>query len=335
MNSKELLKDLISFNTINDQDNQKMIDYIEKYLKKIGFKTEYKTKCLVMSNKDDCELGFLGHTDTVSYSQNWKTSPFELTEINGNLYGLGTSDMKGSIAAFLSTVSKIDWNKMKKGIKVYFTYDEEIGFSGVNELVKQETIFPNYMIIGEPTCNKIINASKGLLEIKITFEGIASHSSTPEEGVNAIEKSITFIQKLQKYYKILQKEILDSRKITMNVGVIKGGTTMNIVPDKCEVFIDFRTITKIQNKKIINKISQLLDFGDSFEIINNIEPFSNNDEKIIMSDFITEASLINAYKKYILGVGPVNAHKKDEFISIESLKKLEEQYYSLIEEKCK
>ena len=126
MTAKKILKELISYNTINDKENEKIINYIEKYLKEYGFKTEYKSKCLVMSNSNDCSIGFLGHTDTVSYSDDWSSNPFELKELNGKLYGLGTSDMKGSIAAILKAVTKINFDK--KGIKLFFTYDEEIGF---------------------------------------------------------------------------------------------------------------------------------------------------------------------------------------------------------------
>lgn len=75
MSSKEILKKLISFNTINDKENSKIIDYIEKYLTKLGFKTEYKSSCLVMSINDECNVGFLGHTDTVSYSDDWSYNP--------------------------------------------------------------------------------------------------------------------------------------------------------------------------------------------------------------------------------------------------------------------
>ncbi len=334
MSSKEILKDLISFNTINDKENKEIMNYIEKYLKTIGFTTEYKSKCLVMSNKSDCNVGFLGHTDTVSYSDNWSYNPFELNEIDEKLYGLGTSDMKGSIAVILSAVSKIDFSKRKKGIKLFFTYDEEIGFSGINELVNKKIQFPNYMIIGEPTNNKILNASKGLLELKITFKGIPSHSSKPDEGINAIEECIEFINNLKKYYKKLKEKIIDSKYTTMNIGVINGGKSINIVPDSCEVLIDFRTISKNQNKNIIKKINKLIYNKATCEIINNINPFSNSNEKINMSDFITEASFIKSENKYILGIGPNNAHKNDEFITIDSLNLLEEQYIQLIKEKC-
>lgn len=335
MSSKKILKDLISFNTINDKENKSIIDYIEKYLKSIGFSTEYKSKCLVMYNKKECDVGFLGHTDTVSYSNDWSFNPLELTEINEKLYGLGTCDMKGSIAAILSAVSKFDFNKCKKGIKLFFTYDEEIGFSGINELIDKKIDFTKYMIVGEPTNNEVINASKGLLELKITFKGVSSHSSKPEEGINAIEKCIDFIRELQKYYNNLKSEIIDSKYATMNIGVINGGRSINIVPNNCEVLIDFRTISKKQNDDIVKKIEEIISNSNaSCEIINKIDPFSNKLERINMSDYITEASFIESGNKYILGVGPMNPHKKDEFITIDSLNKLEEQYIKILNEKC-
>ena len=334
MNSKEILKKLISYNTVNDRENKDIINYIEQYLKGFGFKTEYKSNCLVMSNSDDCNVGFLGHTDTVSCSNNWTINPFELIEKDGKLYGLGTCDMKGSIAVILSSISKIDFSKNKTGIKLFFTYDEEIGFSGINELVNRNTEFPKYMIIGEPTNNEVINASKGLLELKITFKGISSHSSKPEEGVNAIDNCVDFINKLKDYYNELKEETIDSKYATMNIGVINGGRSVNIVPDNCEVQIDFRTISINQNEKIIKKVNELINNKGAYEIINNINPYLNNNEKINMSDYITEASFIESENKYILGVGPNNAHKKDEFITIESLNKLEEQYIEIIKEKC-
>ena len=74
---KEILKELVKINTIKDKDNKEIINYIENYLKDLGFTTEYKSKCLVMSNRKECNIGFLGHTDTVDYSNDWDTNPFE------------------------------------------------------------------------------------------------------------------------------------------------------------------------------------------------------------------------------------------------------------------
>ena len=84
----KILKDLIKFNTIKDKENKEILDYIESYLLKIGFKTEKKDKNLIMSIGKDFKFGFLGHTDTVEYIEGWNTNPFELTQNKEKLYGL-------------------------------------------------------------------------------------------------------------------------------------------------------------------------------------------------------------------------------------------------------
>lgn len=137
----KVLKDLVGFNTIKDKENKEIINYIENYLKCLGFKTEYKSKVLIMSIGMNPKLGFLGHTDTVEYISEFE-NPFELVEKNGYLYGLGVCDMKGGIAAMLDAVKQIDFSKLKFGLKVYFTYDEEIGFSGIYELLEKKEVYP-------------------------------------------------------------------------------------------------------------------------------------------------------------------------------------------------
>lgn len=331
MDAKEILKDLVAFNTVNDKENASIIDYIESYLRKLGFRTEYKTKCLVMSIGDDAKIGFLGHTDTVDAHDDWTMDPFLLKEDGNKLYGLGSSDMKGSIAAILASISKFDWSSIKSGVKLFFTFDEELYFGGINELVEKNTVFPEFMIIGEPTENEIINASKGLLELSLTFKGVSSHSSKPEEGINAIEKCIVFLNDLKEIYNELKKDTMHDKSTTMNIGVINGGSSINVVPNSCEVLIDFRTILQSHNDIIIDKVEDLIkDKNISLKIINNISPFSSRDDKINMSDFISEASFINSQSRYILGVGPNNAHKADEFINVDSLYLLEKQYTDLL-----
>lgn len=75
-------------------------------------------------------LSFVGHTDVVPESDNWNYTPFDLTIEKDILIGHGVADMKGRISAFLYTLNNINLNKLKNGISVYFTYDEEIGFNG-------------------------------------------------------------------------------------------------------------------------------------------------------------------------------------------------------------
>ena len=168
----KILKDLINFNTIGDKENSKIINYIEKYLLDLNFKTEYKGKYLIMSIGKEPRLGFLGHTDTVEYIEGWDTNPFELTQVNNKLYGLGSCDMKGGISAMLEAVSEIDFTKLKYGMKLYFTYDEEREFKGIYDIVKAKENFPQTVIFGEPTNNEILSGSKGLLEYDLKFNGI-------------------------------------------------------------------------------------------------------------------------------------------------------------------
>jgi len=118
MNAKEMLKDLVSFNTINDKENKEIMDYIENYLKKYGFETKRVKKCLIAYNDKSPNIGFVGHTDTVDY-ESWDGNPFELQEVDDKLIGLGSCDMKGGIAAILACVSMIDLKKNK--VALYFT----------------------------------------------------------------------------------------------------------------------------------------------------------------------------------------------------------------------
>lgn len=257
----EILKNLVKFNTIKDKDNVSIINYIEEYLQKYGFITEKKSKYLIMKIGNEPKIGFLGHTDTVEYIDGWNSNPFELTKKDTKLYGLGTCDMKSGIAAFLEAISEINFNKLKYGVKAYFTYDEEIGFSGIHELVNNGEKFPQIMIFGEATNNEILVGSKGLLECKLTFNGIKTHSSTPQKGKSANMNSIKFLYELNNFYetevKIDKINEFEIPYTTMNIGLINGGSAINSVSAKCEVCVDFRIADTKHINLIKNKIENL------------------------------------------------------------------------------
>ena len=142
--NKEILKKLVSFNTIRDKENKEIMDYIENYLKEYGFTTKRIDKCLIAFNDINPNIGFLGHTDTVDY-ESWDGNPFELKEDVDKLIGLGACDMKGGIASILSAISKIDLNKNR--LALYLTNDEEIGFEGIKTINKEIKV-PNVIIGG-------------------------------------------------------------------------------------------------------------------------------------------------------------------------------------------
>lgn len=343
MREYKILKDLVKYNTIKDKENKEIMNYIENYLSKLNFKTERKGKNLIMSIGEEQKIGFLGHTDTVEYIEGWNTNPFELTKIGNKLYGLGTADMKGGIAGILEAVSQIDFTKLKYGIKLYFTYDEEIGFGGIYDIVNSGEKFPEVMIFGEPTNNEMLVGSKGLLEFELNFKGIKAHSSNPLKGKSANLNAVKFIAELDEFYnkqiKNYEEPYYQIPYTTMNVGTINGGSAKNSVSASCKVTIDFRIAIKNHINIIKEKIGELAKKYDcEVNIIEVLPPFLDKTElvsEIKTANFITEATFINSKNRIILGAGPVTAHEINEHIDVESYEKLIEQYKELIIKVCK
>ena len=248
--------------------------------------------------------------------------------------------MKGGIASILSAISKLDLNKNK--LALYFTNDEEISFEGIKTI--RNLIIPDNVIIGEPTDNIPVYGTKGVLELVVEFYGVKCHSSTPEEGVNAIYECINFIEEIKKYYdKVLKKDIVRDFEVpytTMNIGMINGGESVNSVAGKCTISIDFRIAKTSHINKIKKYLSSILkEYNYKLQIKQSIKPNINRDDisfienissKKEAKSFLTEGSYID--KKFIiLGPGPNTAHQKNEYITIESLEKTVELYKEIIE----
>lgn len=339
MDIKEILKKLVSYNTIRDNQNKEIMDFIENYLKKYNFTIKRINKCLVAYNSETPNIGFIGHTDTVNY-ESWDGDPFTLQENEDKLIGLGACDMKGGLAAMLSAISKLDLTKNK--LVLYFTNDEEISFEGIKNI--REFIVPENIIIGEPTNNIPIYGTKGVLELRIEFYGIKCHSSTPEKGISAIYESIKFIESIQNYYenKIKKEKVLDFEVpyTTMNIGMIKGGESVNSVAGKCEISIDFRIAKREHLESITEKVENLLkQYNSKLTIKQSIPPKINKNDIGFLEEisskkqtkcYLTEGSYID--KNFIiLGPGPDTSHQKNEYVNLSSLKETKKLYEKIIE----
>lgn len=342
MDIVNILRDLVKFNTIKDKENKKILDYIENYLINLGFNTKYKNKYLIMEYGKNIKFGFIGHSDTVEYIDGWNTDPFLLTKIDNNLYGLGACDMKGGIAAFLSAISDIDLKKLKYGIRVYITYDEEIGFTGIKEIVRKKEIFPEYVLVGEPTENKEMIGCKGLFAIKLYTKGIKVHSSTPDKGISANTNMIRLLCELEDFYNDKIRNIKDDKyeisNTTMNIGLLNGGSAINSVAAECMSYIDFRTISNNHVTMLKEKLDELCKKYDGYYIVDiDVNTFYNeicNIKNGYTAGFMTEASFIDNCKRIILGPGPMTAHEINEHVDINSLLKCKEQYKDLIDKIC-
>ena len=294
-----------------------------------------------MSYGENCNIGFIGHSDTVEFIDGWKTNPHELTQVGDMLYGLGSCDMKGGIAAFMQAVSEINLKKLKKGIKVYITYDEEIGFGGINELVYIKEKMPKYLIIGEPTDNKIMTGCKGLFAVKIFTKGIKVHSSTPQRGKSANTSMIRLLTELEDFYNENIKNNLDEKYevpyTTMNIGLLNGGSAINSVAAECMSYVDFRIIDNKHIGILKEKLQELcIKYDAEFLVDVEVKSFYNDIEfldETYTAGFMTEASFVEG-NRMIIGPGPMTAHEIDEHVSITSLRECVDMYIKLITQAC-
>jgi acetylornithine deacetylase len=184
------------------------------------------------------------HADTVS-AEGMSIPPFD-PRVNGDLlYGRGACDDKGSMAAMLLAIRSVLDSDGRPPSDVYFVAacNEERGASGARALM-ESGFRADAAIVGEPTNLEIVLAHKGVLRWRLRTKGVAAHSATPEEGVNAISMMARVIQRLESTLaeRLREKSHPSLGHPTLTVGTIRGGVQVNIVPAECEIEIDRRLL---------------------------------------------------------------------------------------------
>lgn len=188
-----------------------------------------------------------GHIDTVEAGGNWTTNPFTPTIKNGRLYGRGTTDMKGSLAAMLTAVSEA---KNTKGLMVLCYIDEEYDFAGMLKFVEeyQSKIKPKLIVSLDGYADTIGYACRGLIEVRFKVRGQSGHAGRPSLGKNAILLGTELVNQL---IKKLESEYADNIQgsSTCNLAYLKGGLDLgdgkvgqegNNIPDIAELVLDIR-----------------------------------------------------------------------------------------------
>lgn len=358
MDKYSILRDLIQFNTAFDAQNKSIMEYIDSYLTKLGFKTNYVIDnnshklCLVAVAGSDAPLGFVCHTDTVVLGTNWKDyDAMDLTIDGDKLVGLGISDMKGGLAAVLSAVGNFDWKLPKKGLKLYFTFDEENNFTGIKTLIAKEKEFPQNIIVPTPTSLYPVVATKGLLKLSVLITGKEAHSSNPTKGINAIEHCVQFLSEVYTYNNRMKMDdknnAFEIPYTTFNLGKINGGVSMNRVPGECSAYLEYRTVKTEHNRQIIDKIKELAEKHNGFvTVIDDVPPMSTFAENFIsrLEDLtgnkrssvaiVGDGNYLKEQSVVLLGPGPITSGEKNEFISKFSFETLIELYTKLLKETC-
>ncbi len=192
-----------------------------------------------------------GHTDVVPVDgQEWSTDPFQTEIKNQKMFGRGTCDMKGFIAICLVKIEEILEADLATPIHFAFSYDEEVGCVGVTgllESLKQKPIQPKACIIGEPTSMGVVHAHKGMLFKRCCVRGKSDHSSLVDKGVTAINVAAKIIAFADSIQQRIQKEgpfdpEFDPPYTTLHSGVMHGGTVNNIIPNQCQFEFEIRNL---------------------------------------------------------------------------------------------
>ncbi len=201
--------------------------------------------------RKDGALLLEAHMDTVD-AGTWGDEAFQPVIKQGRLYGRGSCDTKGSLAAMLLALKRLlDRGAPERTIVFLASCDEEASHAGALEFTKLG-LPVKWAVVGEPTQLFPVIAHKGIVRWKVRCRGKSAHAATPEEGVNAIYRMARVVLRLDEYNRVeLAKRSHPSLGApTLSVGTISGGTAVNIVPEMCEVQVDRRTLPDEDNSRV-------------------------------------------------------------------------------------
>lgn len=366
---KSLLKDLVGFDTVSHRSNLELIAYIEDYFQGLGVETarvynDEKTKANLFATigpETDGGLILSGHVDVVPVEgQAWTHDPFDLIERDGKLFGRGSCDMKGFVAMALAAAPEFQQAKLDRPVHYAISYDEEVGCIGVRGLIQDlnaKTMRPAMCIVGEPTSMQPVVAHKGKWSYRAVVTGLERHSSLAPTGVNAVEyaaEAITFLRKMarEQIASGARDEMFDMPHSTVHVGVVEGGSAVNIVPNRCTFDFEWRYIPADRPEDFMSRLEtyireelepemKAIDPACGFELIEkSVIPgldidvdhevvrlakacAARNDHGKVA--YGTEAGLfqgMGSIPTVVCGPGDIaQAHRPDEFIALEQIDK--------------
>ncbi|UMZ09550.1 acetylornithine deacetylase [Pseudomonas sp. MPFS] len=364
--SRELLARLVGFATVSRDSNLELIAFIRDYLAGLGVDSELiynpeRTKANLFASIGPDDRGGIvlsGHTDVVPVDgQAWTVEPFVLSEREGRLYGRGTADMKGFIAAVLAAVPTLLRRPLRLPVHLAFSYDEEVGCLGVRPMLARLQARPHrplLCLIGEPTELRPVLGHKGKLAMRCQVRGAACHSAYAPQGVNAIEYAARLIGKLGEISTRLAQPQHHDRRFdppftTLQTGIIRGGRALNIVPQDCQFDFEVRTLPGFDPQQVVDELQdyaqqQLLPGMRAVQADTAIDlqplsaypglataPDSEAAELLALLSgsrefgtvaFGTEGGLFHeaGIPTVVCGPGSMDqGHKPDEFISLEQL----------------
>jgi len=306
------------------------------------------------------ELLLVGHIDTVESRAGWTTNPWEPTITGNKLFGLGTTDMKGSLAAMLTAIAD---TKNTKGLMVLCYIDEEYDFVGMRAFVKEYEgkIEPKLIVSLDGSASQIGIGCRGLIELSYKIRGITGHAGRPASGKNAIRIGARIIDQLEADLSRIADPILGSS--TCNLAYVQGGLDLsnntlgrqgNNIADLAEFVLDIRTS---QNKITADWVSKRLRkyAKDSGVVVEDIVVRHDLGAWITNPTQLKNQGIVGKYESslgYIdtqmlwenfarvpcctIGAGNLAlAHKPNEFVKVTNLQATEQLVKKIIKQSIK
>jgi acetylornithine deacetylase len=358
MNATEILDRLVGFPSVVGTPNDGIVAWIRDYAERCGAKVtvlpgpEGDRANLFATIGPDHVPGYIlsGHMDVVpALEPTWTSDPFRLRADSDHLFGRGTSDMKGFLAAALAALPAIAGTPLTRPIHFAFSYDEEAGCRGVPHLISRLPELcakPIGAIIGEPSGLRAIRAHKGKAAARVEIRGRSGHSSRPDQGLNAIHAFGCVLLAAVRTGEALQSSRLDPSfeppYSSLQVGTVSGGQAVNIIPDFLTAEIEARAITEVAPADLLEPVRlatialEQRGFQARWDLLSSYPALSlaadaplaqlmeklTDAETLAAVSYGTEAGLYQAagIDAIICGPGDIaRAHRADEFIRVDEL----------------
>lgn len=371
----DLIRRLVSYDTTSRESNLALIDWIREYLAGHGVAATitrddtgrkanlFATLPAANGERTGGGLILSGHTDVVPVDgQAWSSDPWTVVERDGNLQGRGVCDMKGFCAIVLGFVPEFLRRRLDRPLHLAFSYDEEVGCVGARRMIGDfvaRGVRPAGCIVGEPTGMQVVVAHKGRRTFICRVRGHEAHSALTPVGVNAVEIACQIVSYLAAMAKRLRRDgphdpLFDVPFTTVHVGVIHGGSALNIIPRDCHFVWEIRHLPLDDAGALFAEVREwaertLLpemhavhpDTGITFEpftMLQGMEAGADSEivrlgrgcaacDAIGKVSFGSEAALFDAAGVPTIVCGPghiAQAHQPDEFVSLEQLARCEQ-----------
>ncbi len=364
----ELTSELIRFKSVTRWSNAPVADYLEKVLEQLGCEIERgeyvdlngELKVNLIGKLGDGEggLAFCSHNDVVpGQEQDWPA--FEPEIRDGKLYGRGSCDMKGPLAATLVAAQSVDASKLKKPVYIVLTADEEIGLIGAKKMVESSKMLAEanieHGVIAEPTRMVPVYSHKGFAQVTVVSTGFAAHSSTGR-GESAVLKAAPFLNYLYeldqtlKTDKSFQNDEYNPPHQTLNLTVDSGEAALNVTAPKTVIKISLRAMPNSRSEELVEMIVEKARsygfeaegiYGDalvaplSAELVTHAVALTESEPETV--SYGTDGMFLKEAIRDLVILGPGDiavAHTVGEHIELKQLHEAVDVYKGLIHRLC-